>query len=322
MEKLKRFFKGESGQALALVALAAVVLLGFAALAIDVGLMANSRSRLQHAADAAALAGAMDLPAKPSDGTTKAIQTAEAYVDKNVGLSVTSVVQPDLTAKTVRVTLSEPVKHFFAQFIGQNSTVINATAVAQKTVVWDGSALPLINLNQPLTLNSTFQLWDKGLPSDFEIIHDEKEGFKNVPVEEIKINYSDGLIVPKGFQAYYWDSYFEPLLGYPGPYYVFSISQSVYDNLKTGGGIKVKFGGSTELRYSEKGVYDAQDKFKNEDTIMPDQIVLVELNNVVRVGTGIGNSTINGTVTKVYDINNGEYPKNPTIGKAKSKLIE
>jgi len=56
-----RFLKDESGQALVLVALSLVVILGFAGLAIDVGQLRFAQLRLQTAADAAALAAAMEI---------------------------------------------------------------------------------------------------------------------------------------------------------------------------------------------------------------------------------------------------------------------
>ena len=53
-----KLFKNEDGQALILVSLLMVVLLGFAALAIDIGLAYVAKSELQSAADSSALAGA------------------------------------------------------------------------------------------------------------------------------------------------------------------------------------------------------------------------------------------------------------------------
>ena len=50
--------RDESGQTLVLAALMGVLLLGFMALALDVGLLFNARRKVQIAADAAATAGA------------------------------------------------------------------------------------------------------------------------------------------------------------------------------------------------------------------------------------------------------------------------
>ena len=73
-----RASRGERGQVLAVVALAMVALLGISAFAIDVGYAYYAKRQLQSATDAAALAGAQDLP----NGTT-AVATATAYAAAN-----------------------------------------------------------------------------------------------------------------------------------------------------------------------------------------------------------------------------------------------
>ncbi|HMG97785.1 MAG TPA: vWA domain-containing protein [Gaiellales bacterium] len=70
--------RGERGQILAVVALALVALLGVSAFAIDVGFAYYGKRQLQSATDAAALAGAQDLP---NAGT--AIATATSYATAN-----------------------------------------------------------------------------------------------------------------------------------------------------------------------------------------------------------------------------------------------
>lgn len=56
-----RVIKDQNGFALVLLGLTIVVLLGFAALAVDIGYLYAARNELQNAADAAALAGAREL---------------------------------------------------------------------------------------------------------------------------------------------------------------------------------------------------------------------------------------------------------------------
>jgi uncharacterized membrane protein len=51
----------ESGQVLLLATMSMAVLLGFSALAVDIGLLYSTRRRMQTAADAAAIAGATAL---------------------------------------------------------------------------------------------------------------------------------------------------------------------------------------------------------------------------------------------------------------------
>src|SRR3990172_587965 len=70
--------RGERGQALILFVLALAVLLGFVALAIDVGLAFQERRNAQNGADAAALAAAEDL--RDGAGTVAAVATAQSYL--------------------------------------------------------------------------------------------------------------------------------------------------------------------------------------------------------------------------------------------------
>ena len=72
IEKDDKTRKKEDGEALVLFALLMVVLMGIAALVIDVGGGNVTKSKLQNAADAAALAGAQDLPnASNAENTAK-----------------------------------------------------------------------------------------------------------------------------------------------------------------------------------------------------------------------------------------------------------
>ena len=72
----KKLRKEEDGQSLVMVALLFVVLLGFSALVIDVGMLYVTKAQLQNAADAGALAGA----AVPLSDT---IEEAEEYARSN-----------------------------------------------------------------------------------------------------------------------------------------------------------------------------------------------------------------------------------------------
>lgn len=71
--------RSERGQALVLAAMAMVVILGFAAMAIDVGYWFSQKREVQKAVDAAALAGAQELP----DDYVAAEAVAREYLAKN-----------------------------------------------------------------------------------------------------------------------------------------------------------------------------------------------------------------------------------------------
>src|SRR6185369_12876876 len=76
--------RGERGQILAVVALALVALLGVAAFSIDVGYAYYAKRQIQSATDAAALAGAQDLPNKSTAFSTAA-DYAAANTPANIG---------------------------------------------------------------------------------------------------------------------------------------------------------------------------------------------------------------------------------------------
>lgn len=143
------------------VAILLVVLLGFAALTVDVGVMYNTRADLQRAADAAALAAASRLTEfGGEDPAEKARQTALEYVNSNpvFGKTLTLDLESDVTlgravydeetgeydftptdvlpeAVRVRVrhTGSSPngsVPLFFARIFGKEDTNMWASALA------------------------------------------------------------------------------------------------------------------------------------------------------------------------------------------------
>ncbi|MGY1605474.1 pilus assembly protein TadG-related protein [Geodermatophilus sp. SYSU D00815] len=124
-----RRLREERGAAAVVLALLMVPVLGFTALAVDVGAVYAERARLQVAADAAALAVAQDC-ARGACGDMLA--TATALVAAN---NAGSTARPPVlaTAPTrVTVTGDEPVEHWFAPVIGIDETAVSASA----TVAW------------------------------------------------------------------------------------------------------------------------------------------------------------------------------------------
>ena len=82
--------RAESGQTLIMFALALIVMLGFVAMTLDVGLAFLERRSLQNAVDAAALAAAQDLANGESDATATAV--ALDYMGRN-GFSDTAEIE-------------------------------------------------------------------------------------------------------------------------------------------------------------------------------------------------------------------------------------
>lgn len=126
-EKIK---KNEDGQALIMVILAIVVLMGIAALVVDVGILYVEKANMQKAADAAALAGAQDLP-NVSAAEITAKNYAEANgVEKNEAI-VTASYKGD--SKKIKVTCTKTVPHFFGRILGFTETKVSASAVAMQS---------------------------------------------------------------------------------------------------------------------------------------------------------------------------------------------
>ena len=133
----KRILTDEGGQAITMVALLLVVLIGIAALVIDVGMAYTVKAKMQNAADAAALAGAQKLP---TGNTAKT--TAKNYADLN-GVDIANV--GNFKAETpyggnanrIEVTCKKNVPYSLAGILGFTGGDVSARAVAEKTVGGD-----------------------------------------------------------------------------------------------------------------------------------------------------------------------------------------
>ncbi|NIF53393.1 hypothetical protein F3J19_15015 [Burkholderia sp. Ax-1724] len=129
-----------------LVAISMVMLLGFAALGVDLGYLAYSQRRLQSATDAAALAGAVDLW---TQSWATASSNAQAFAAGNnntlpggvipaaatiTGLTLSSVALPYKQAASgyngIQVTQQATVPLYFARVFGKSQQTISATSKA------------------------------------------------------------------------------------------------------------------------------------------------------------------------------------------------
>lgn len=123
---IKHIFCGNGGSVVVLAAAAMVVLLGFVALVADVGILYTTRTRLANAADAAALAGAQELPVDPAQATAAAGEYAE---NNGVGTDEIAIeVAPD--CRSVTVEAHRRVSFFFARVLGIGGGDVKARATA------------------------------------------------------------------------------------------------------------------------------------------------------------------------------------------------
>ena len=127
--RLRRRMDDERGATAVMFALLLVPMLGFSAIAVDVGALYAERARLQVGADAAAIAVAQDC-SRGNCGDMLA--TAQALIDAND--TAGTAAQPVLSSDPLSVTVTGglPVEHWFAPVLGHDATRVSATA----TVGW------------------------------------------------------------------------------------------------------------------------------------------------------------------------------------------
>ena len=186
-----RLMKSEKGQALIIVAFAIVALIGFAALAIDGGMVFSDRRHAQNAADTAALAAAL-ARINVESYTDAGLARAASNGYDNDGVS--NVVEVYLCSETgntcqlpsgidrseyIQVKITSYVNTTFARVIGRNQVTNHVEAISRAvlpeiTAWFDGKALVSVmegckgdggDLNHPFTVggNGTTIVNDSGI---------------------------------------------------------------------------------------------------------------------------------------------------------------
>jgi putative Flp pilus-assembly TadE/G-like protein len=122
----------DRGQTLIVVAIMLTALFGFTGLAADIGWYELNMVRVQHAADAAALAGVVYLPGNVSGAVTAAQNEAakNGFANGIGGVTVTAAPEP-LSRVVLGVTISSPVRTFFARIFGVTSFTARRNARAE-----------------------------------------------------------------------------------------------------------------------------------------------------------------------------------------------
>lgn len=182
----------ERGAAAVLVAFSMVALLGFTALAVDVGAMYAEKAQLQNGADATALAIAGDC-AKGINCGTAMTDSDNRLADENANddsSGIFSVTQP--SANSVRVetyaqelgSTADSFSLFFARALGNESSVIHAASVASWGAPSSATTLPwtisqcvfdkYLSPAQLAELNSTGSFTGDPIPTHILLRYDEK----------------------------------------------------------------------------------------------------------------------------------------------------
>lgn len=159
------------GQVVPLIALAMVAILGCASLAIDIGFWRAQQRYQQSAADAAAVAGAIDLNYSNTSsviaGVVASSATSNGFTNSAISdpnsigyIKVDPHYPPTISAKyagntsTVEVVISKTHAAFFGRIFGRNSTLVTARGVARVTFTTGACLYTLSQSATAITLKS------------------------------------------------------------------------------------------------------------------------------------------------------------------------
>ncbi len=133
-----KFFKTQDGSVVVFVALLMTIIIGFAALSIDIGLAFNKKTELQKDLDNIALAAVKELPAASTDDEEwdRAVEVAVKYAELNglTGFSVSDiepVKNSDNKIVGMKVSGEVDVPYNFAQIFGYNSGKARTSSTAE-----------------------------------------------------------------------------------------------------------------------------------------------------------------------------------------------
>jgi Flp pilus assembly protein TadG len=159
----------EAGQTLPLVVLFMLGLLGVSGLVIDLGSLYQQKQAVQAAADAAALAGASQLPSGWS--AAQAAVNHEYPLNGKVTDSVSSAQTSDLTGgDSVTVTASRTAPTFFSRVLGISSARVTATARATVEsytgYTSTGNVLPFGVMKGTYVLGQSYTIYGDGSSSN------------------------------------------------------------------------------------------------------------------------------------------------------------
>ncbi|NBG87949.1 TadE/TadG family type IV pilus assembly protein [Isachenkonia alkalipeptolytica] len=122
------------GSAAILLSIFMVVLLGFTALVVDIGMVYAERTKLSNAIDSAVLAATLELPNHPEEAKAVALE----YLEKNnVDTEDTEIIIGE-DHRSIEITGLKEVKHFFAPVLGILSS---DTGAATKAVIGPASSV-------------------------------------------------------------------------------------------------------------------------------------------------------------------------------------
>jgi Flp pilus assembly protein TadG len=177
--------RNDRGQATVITVVFLVVLLGMAALVLDIGSWYRADRSTQSTADAAALAGAQSLPYDTATARTLAIQ----YANKNGGGvtsgDVTITSSPYAANDTITVHVHRTASGVFTKLFGVNSVGVGSKATARASLMQSAQYVaPIgVNVKHPKlkgtatcpcfgpTNQTTLPLGKTGAPGSFDLLN-------------------------------------------------------------------------------------------------------------------------------------------------------
>lgn len=136
---------GERGAVAVLVAILMTVLLGAAAIGVDVAQMASDKQQLQNGADAAAIAAALDCKTgAASCDLSAAGATATTYSKLNDNADAEATVSINTTLNQLTVVSSGYSDHWLAQILGvDDKSLLHASATVGFVAPYGANSFPL-----------------------------------------------------------------------------------------------------------------------------------------------------------------------------------
>ncbi len=138
--------RNDSGQATVVTLIFLVVLLGMAALVLDIGSWYRADRATQSTADAAALAGAQVLPYDPANASSLALQ----YANKNGGGLSSSQIHITKSLNdndTIQVHVSKGANGVFTKLFGVNTVTVGSKATARASLMQSAQYVAPIGVN-------------------------------------------------------------------------------------------------------------------------------------------------------------------------------
>jgi Flp pilus assembly protein TadG len=160
-----RFFD-ESGQMLVLMGAGLAAFVAIVGISVDVGQVVFTRTDLQKVADAAAFAGAQDLPSASSATTN-----ANTYVGLNASNTTAAVAisQTYNANDTIQVTATRKVDYAFLRVVGLKGTTVSARAKVRVGTYNGGSGIVpwglVASSNKDFLGNNCFDKMVDGVPT-------------------------------------------------------------------------------------------------------------------------------------------------------------